>query len=343
METTIHLFRISRRFDLCIAGQSASDMYEYISFVLSQYGKTMNNVVAIIADNCEANKCLSDQCEVPLIGCHSHRLALAVKEFLKQDEAVLSKVHALMVKLESPNLSGELKKYTSLRPIVNNTTRWLSVMQMIERYMKIKDHLQHIPAMISFMLCPAEDARLKELGELLEPLKSVTLALQRSDMDMASARLLLDEIIKKVSIDGRKKYIHVNSSIVKNKDFENGVVKILNSDENLTLQENLAVKKLRLHVQEVEEMGKENEVPLDFAMEILRKRRCERRSDKYLDCRFLVPTSNLMERLFSRAGYAYDDLRRKIQPIYLEQQLFLMSNKRLWDLSLVNEVVNATE
>ena len=30
-------------------GQSASDMYEYISFVLSQYGKTMNNVVAIIA------------------------------------------------------------------------------------------------------------------------------------------------------------------------------------------------------------------------------------------------------------------------------------------------------
>ena len=235
------------------------------------------------------------------------------------------------------------KEIANNTPIVNNTTRWLSVMQMIERYMKIKDHLQHIPAMISFMLCPAEDARLKELGELLEPLKSVTLALQRSDMDMASARLLLDEIIKKVSIDGRKKYIHVNSSIVKNKDFENGVVKILNSDENLTLQENLAVKKLRLHVQEVEEMGKENEVPLDFAMEILRKRRCERRSDKYLDCRFLVPTSNLMERLFSRAGYAYDDLRRKIQPIYLEQQLFLMSNKRLWDLSLVNEVVNATE
>ena len=54
------------------------------------------------------------------------------------------------------------------------------VMQMIERYMKIKDHLQHIPAMISFMLCPAEDARLKELGELLEPLKSVTLGLQIS-------------------------------------------------------------------------------------------------------------------------------------------------------------------
>ena len=57
----------------------------------------------------------------------------------------------------------------------------------------------------------------------------------------------------------------------------------------------------------------------------------------------VVPTSNLMERLFSRAGYAYDDLRRKIQPIYPEQQLFLMSNKRLWDLSLVNKVVHATE
>ena len=37
-----------------------------------------------------------------------------------------------------------------------------------------------------------------------------------TDMDMASARLLLDESIKKLSIDGRKKYIHVNSSLVKN-------------------------------------------------------------------------------------------------------------------------------
>ena len=115
------------------------------------------------------------------------------------------------------------------------------------------------------------------------------------------------------------------------------------SDENLTLQENLAVKKLRLHVQKVEEIGKENEVPFDFATEILRTRRSERRSDKNMDCRFLVPTSNLMERLFSRAGYAYDDMRWKIQLIYLEEQLFLMSNKRLWDLSFVNEVLNATE
>ena len=32
-----------------------------------------------------------------------------------------------------------------------------------------------------------------------------------------------------------------------------------------------------------------------------------------------------------------------MQPIYREQQLCLMSNKRLWDLSLVNEVVNAIE
>ena len=96
----------------------------------------MDNVVAIIADNCGANKCLNDQCEVPLIGFIPTDLHWQWK-YLKQHEAVLNKVHALMVKLKSPNLPCQLKKYTSLQPIVNNTTRWLSVMQMIERYMKI--------------------------------------------------------------------------------------------------------------------------------------------------------------------------------------------------------------
>ena len=63
--------------------QGAEEMSEFVNFTLVQYGKSLKNVVSITADNCEANKRLSDICQVPLVGCHSHRLALAVKEFVK--------------------------------------------------------------------------------------------------------------------------------------------------------------------------------------------------------------------------------------------------------------------
>ena len=84
-----------------------------------------------------------------------------------------------MVKPKTPNNSGELKKYTELRPVSNNATRWMSVMDMLERYIRIKQHLEKIPAILSCLHAPAEDARVKELCEFLKPDKSVTLALQK--------------------------------------------------------------------------------------------------------------------------------------------------------------------
>ena len=64
-------------------------------------------------------------------------------------------------------------------------------------------------------------------------MKSVTLALQRNEMDMASARLLFDELLRQTKeLDVKRKYIHQNCEIASNKDFENATVKILNGEEN---------------------------------------------------------------------------------------------------------------
>ena len=53
--------------------QSAAQQYVFLEMTLSQYGKSMeDNVVALIADNCETNKALADICNVPLVGCHSN-------------------------------------------------------------------------------------------------------------------------------------------------------------------------------------------------------------------------------------------------------------------------------
>ena len=49
-------------------------------------------------------------------------------------------------------------------------------------------------------------------------------------------------------------------------------------------------------------------VESDFAEAILQKRQKKEHESKYLNCLFLFPTSNILERFFSVAGYALNDL-----------------------------------
>eukprot|EP00171_Calliarthron_tuberculosum_P008686 IDg8686t1 len=57
---------------------------------------------------------------------------------------------------------------------------------------------------------------------------------------------------------------------------------------------------------------------------------------QYTDSRFLVPTSNICERVFSKAGYALTDRRKCISHAYLEAMLFLHFNLDLWESVNVN-------
>ena len=59
----------------------------------------------------------------------------------------------------------------------------------------------------------------------------------------------------------------------------------------------------------------------------------------YMDTRFLLPTSNVCERLFSIAGYSLNDRRVSISPLHFEEQIFLFSNADLWVIEEVNELV----
>ena len=60
------------------------------------------------------------------------------------------------------------------------------------------------------------------------------------------------------------------------------------------------------------------------------------KTPKYMDLRFILPTSNIVERLFSSAGYAYNDMRKALIPANLEEQFFLKANKKYWDQKTVN-------
>ena len=119
-----------------------------------------------------------------------------MKEFVKKDEALIEKVNTMMTKLKSPIMSAELRKSTPLRPIKYVVTRWLSIMDMFDRYLNIKEFIDNMPKRVPFMLSPSENQRVNESSLLLKPIKSVTVAMQKSDLALASTRTLLDELIK---------------------------------------------------------------------------------------------------------------------------------------------------
>ena len=50
-------------------------------------------------------------------------------------------------------------------------------------------------------------------------------------------------------------------------------------------------------------------------------------------------TSNIVERLFSRAKLTLDDHRKQVLPMHFEQQVFLFANKRLRIIKNVDNVV----
>jgi hypothetical protein len=53
----------------------------------------------------------------------------------------------------------------------------------------------------------------------------------------------------------------------------------------------------------------------------IKKRKIVQQSEKYLDLRFIRPTSNICERQFSISGLAYTKNRQGLLPVNLEMQL----------------------
>jgi hypothetical protein len=131
--------------------QDASTHVLFLEDTLKLYGKTLSNVCCLIGDNCSTNKAVANLCKIPLVGCHSHILNLAVKNIFLEDEfakTVLPKVVELMRVLSTPKGAAQLRNCfvdcTGLKAIKKNETRWTSTYDMLERYIKLLPHLSQI-------------------------------------------------------------------------------------------------------------------------------------------------------------------------------------------------------
>ena len=94
------------------------------------------------------------------------------------------------------------------------------------------DHFSSDPHLLD-LLSPREEAAIEKLNEDMKILNSVTVALQRENMDLSNVRMLFHETLKKfLELDRNNEYIVNNASIVESKHFENGIMKVLEGREN---------------------------------------------------------------------------------------------------------------
>lgn len=327
---------------------TAIEHYNFIEYVLSVYKKTLENVVAIIADNCDTNKALANLCLVPMIGCASHRYNLAVKDVLVEHSDLIDKINTIMGKLKNLKLAGQLRKYTELVPIQKNVTRWSSTANMVFRYLKLidfiaKPEISNDPSIVDLIPTARENTVIITLSKTLEELNSVTIMLQKEDIDMSDVRYLFDNIIE--SYPELNSHCGKNASIIHSVDFENTIVKILDGKESdLCEKEKDSVVNLKLNISPVETETAALSKP-NFAADLLKRRKMEKTNSNsaYMNCKFLRPTSNMVERFFSLAKFTYNDLRKKLLPYNLEMQLFLNLNGHLWNDRLVMECISESD
>ena len=67
-----------------IQGMRAQDHLDHVEKVLESYGKTFDNIVCLVGDNCSVNQCMARILDIPLIGCASHKFNLVVRQWISQ-------------------------------------------------------------------------------------------------------------------------------------------------------------------------------------------------------------------------------------------------------------------
>ena len=169
-------------------------------------------------------------------------------------------------------------------------------------------------------------------------------------MDLDDVRVQFDMLIQKYP--GAAYHLSADAAIVQNKNFEKGVVKLQRGNEReLTAGEKIQLRRFLKEDAPAEDGDEEDddeeeeEGGLAVAQRLhdrnqARKRaRMMRTSSKHRSTKRVCSTTNMVERLFSRAKLVMTDLRRSMYPRNLEMLMFLRANRHLWDEVVVQRAI----
>ncbi len=206
--------------------------------------------------------------------------------------------------------------------------------------MKVSEFLTHVDVDDIGKHIPTftESKQIDTMCATLSEFNSVTKTLQRDNVTLAEARILFDAVIDNYS--NTKSKLDSNARIVRYPHFEVAVVKIQEGkSRELILREREAVSCLLKHKNAGVVDDEDDQASLSFAEKALNKRKISHSVDVYLDTRFIMPTTNLVERFFSKAGMAFSKWRKSLAPASLEIQMFLHYNAELWGVEDVHAIM----
>ena len=310
----------------------------FIDATLEVFGRDRESVGFLVADNCAVNGSIARKFGVPMVGCYSHKLNLAVQLFLKPHEKLLAKVQNLMQQLKRLGPGGELRKFTELRPVTRNLPRWSSAFAMLDRFLTLLPVLDDMDTVVDYMPTRAQITALKCLHEHLARLESVTKKLQLDGLDLADARALFDGVLEKYP---EMRHLDTDNALVRYPDFDPAITKVLNEcEDDLTESEAASISCFMKFVN-IEDSDEDDLMAKSFADGILasKRRKTTKGNSKYIPLGFVGPTSNVVERLFSSANFILADCRKHMHPINFEMILFFRVNGAYWGVNTLATVM----
>ncbi|RHZ25905.1 hypothetical protein DYB26_007287 [Aphanomyces astaci] len=260
---------------------SAAAHVQYLDFVLGVYGKDRENVVALIGYNCSTNRAFSRLAGVPMTGCASHRFNLFVDDVLAEHEELLVAVNAIMKK--QTNIIPSLKSFLPLMGVEEIDNLLLSVRQDLD---------------IDLLLAKLID------------LNSVTFELQDEAITLDDVCGLFDEVVGEFPSANER--LGPGASIIQDPHFETGVVKVLMHMS--PSQERLSIARLAVTAGIRDDDRMSDADCMSMASRAKKRRKLQQSCSGFMDCRFLRPTSNMCERLFSVTKWALTDRRQSMLP-----------------------------
>ena len=321
---------------------SADSHHETLFEILKSFGKNFSNIAGIIGDNCSVNQSLARKCKCYLVGCASHRLNLSIQKYLDNFTFITDAVRNIIISLRTIKNRAALKKVSPLSPVLDNVTRWSSKFEMLQRYSKLQDHITDIVP-VKLQLGPVDNETVQTLLKNMAQLDSLTKFLQSEERQMYEVREVFDKSIE--FFDCLKHHCAKNAPIVFDPEFEAVVCKIQQHQIGhlpLKLAPSEAKYVKHLKVQNVTSVLDRNSdsdcADVDEMTAILHKLKRAKvlTPSPYIDLRFIRPTSNICECLFSMSKFALPDNRKRLNPANLEMQLFLKVNRHLWDIELMH-------
>lgn len=245
----------------------------------------------------------------------------------------------------------KLNAKTTLCPVTKQDTRWGSVCKMADRAIDLFDILATCGFDRDTMkLFPTYDERedIIALHRMLKTCQELSVYLQNEDplkVSMLIVRKAFDKLI--LEFPSMAKYLAPAAEIVHCPVFDSAVVKIQSGNEDrLTAAEKRAVLFFKLDAPTaagIEEEKDPDDPEPRFMDGVLKEVDAVRnkiaKKSAYRSLDHVATTSNIVERLFSRAGIIMRPHRRCMDPSTLEIIIMLRMNKDLWSASTIDDII----